>query len=103
MKILTSSAVNLPSNDVSFTGLASEEWYRLAPHVQPHKMCSGLNPEYLSDEIGITALLRDVVVPRTQDAPLYRDASAGQVPCAEVASGGKVGPVYIYRHSLLLR
>jgi hypothetical protein len=30
---------------------------------------------------------------RTQDAPLYRDAAAGQVPCAEVASGAKVDPV----------
>jgi len=55
MKILTSSAVNLPSSDVPFTGQVSEECYRLAPHAQPHKMCSGLNPEYMSDKIGITA------------------------------------------------
>ena len=37
------------------------------------------------------------------------EGSAGQVPGASVASGGKtasgseVGPVYIYRHPLLLR
>ena len=29
--------------------------------------------------------------------------SAGQAPGSEVASGGKAGPVYIYRHPLLLR
>ena len=34
---------------------------------------------------------------------LYRDAPAGQVSGAEVAAGGNMGPVYIYRHPLLLR
>jgi hypothetical protein len=48
MKILPSSAVDLLSSDIPFTGQASEECYKLAPHVQPHKMCSGLNPVYLA-------------------------------------------------------
>jgi hypothetical protein len=34
---------------------------------------------------------------------LYRDASAEQVSGAEVAAGGNMGPVYIYRYPLLLR
>ena len=34
---------------------------------------------------------------------LYRDAPARQVSGAEVAAGGKMGPVYTYRHPLLLR
>src|SRR5436853_6520885 len=57
-----------------------------------------------------TAFFRHVAVPCTQyvyshirRVQLYRDPSAGEVPVAQVASGGKVGPVSIYRHPLLLR
>ena len=34
---------------------------------------------------------------------LYRDTPARKVSGAEVAAGGKMGPVYTYRHPLLLR
>jgi len=53
---------------------------------------------------------RGVAVPRTQrrssctgTLQLYRDTPAGHVSGAKVAAGGKMGPVYIYRHPLLLR
>jgi hypothetical protein len=52
--------------------------YRDTPAIQGHSSCTGT-------------------------LQLYRDASAGQVSGAEVAAGGNMGPVYIYRHPLLLR